>query len=207
MTVGAREVHHGSLILVIREEIREDVVHASLSSRFGVINADLSVGVDVTSVVPLMSNRLLASMDPLWAATGRIHVTWALATGGTLEDRPRYNKTSCFDPFPFPAATEAQTMPTPQRPKRNRAAAGGAAKKSAGRAAQPAKAAKQAWPKDLAEQTRAVRTALAAAGGIVTTADVARRFKNAKAPRVEEILATLVALGHARRTDSGYASA
>ncbi len=30
------------------------------------------------------------------------HVTWALAAGGTLEDRPRYNKSLCFDPFPFP---------------------------------------------------------------------------------------------------------
>jgi DNA-binding IclR family transcriptional regulator len=40
---------------------------------------------------------------------------------------------------------------------------------------------------------------------MVTAADLARQFKNAKAPRVEEILDTLVALGHARRTDSGYA--
>lgn len=31
-----------------------------------------------------------------------VHVMWALASGGTLEDRPRYNKTRCFDPFPFP---------------------------------------------------------------------------------------------------------
>jgi hypothetical protein len=31
-----------------------------------------------------------------------------LAAGGTLEDRPVYNKTRCFDPFPFPAATESQ---------------------------------------------------------------------------------------------------
>ena len=31
-----------------------------------------------------------------------MHLTWALAAGGTLEDRPRYNKTRCFDPFPFP---------------------------------------------------------------------------------------------------------
>jgi hypothetical protein len=37
-----------------------------------------------------------------------LHVTWALSAGGTLEDRPVYNKTRCFDPFPFPAATEAQ---------------------------------------------------------------------------------------------------
>lgn len=35
------------------------------------------------------------------------HVTWALAAGGTLEDRPRYNKTRCFDPFPFPNANDA----------------------------------------------------------------------------------------------------
>ncbi|MEN1956087.1 class I SAM-dependent DNA methyltransferase [Luteimonas changyuni] len=31
-----------------------------------------------------------------------VHVTWALAAGGTLEDRPRYNKTRCFETFPFP---------------------------------------------------------------------------------------------------------
>jgi len=40
--------------------------------------------------------------------SSRIHVSWALAAGGDLEDRPRYNKTRCFDPFPFPAATPAQ---------------------------------------------------------------------------------------------------
>ncbi|MCP5547354.1 MAG: class I SAM-dependent DNA methyltransferase [Akkermansiaceae bacterium] len=37
-----------------------------------------------------------------------IHVTWALARGGTLEDRPRYNKSVCFDPFPFPALEEGE---------------------------------------------------------------------------------------------------
>ena len=31
-----------------------------------------------------------------------IHVRWALNAGGTLEDRPRYNKSVCFEPFPFP---------------------------------------------------------------------------------------------------------
>ena len=31
-----------------------------------------------------------------------IHVEWALAQVGTLEDRPRYNKSLCFDPFPSP---------------------------------------------------------------------------------------------------------
>ncbi|RFP59586.1 MAG: class I SAM-dependent DNA methyltransferase [Limnothrix sp. CACIAM 69d] len=38
----------------------------------------------------------------LGVLSSKIHVAWALAAGGTLEDRPRYNKTVCFDPFPFP---------------------------------------------------------------------------------------------------------
>jgi len=36
--------------------------------------------------------------------SSRIHVCWMLATGGTLEDRPRYNKSKTFDPFPFPVS-------------------------------------------------------------------------------------------------------
>jgi hypothetical protein len=38
----------------------------------------------------------------LGVLSSRIHIAWALATGGTLEDRPRYNKTRCFETFPFP---------------------------------------------------------------------------------------------------------
>ena len=44
----------------------------------------------------------------LGVLSGRIHGTWALSTGGTLEDRPRYQGGPCFLPFPFPAATDAQ---------------------------------------------------------------------------------------------------
>lgn len=44
----------------------------------------------------------------LGVLSSRIHVVWALATGATLEDRPVYSKTSCFDAFPFPDATPAQ---------------------------------------------------------------------------------------------------
>ncbi|GAB2556997.1 class I SAM-dependent DNA methyltransferase [Spirosoma areae] len=44
----------------------------------------------------------------LGVLSSKLHVTWALAAGGTLEDRPRYNKTRCFDPFPFPDATPQQ---------------------------------------------------------------------------------------------------
>lgn len=44
----------------------------------------------------------------LGVLSSRVHAVWALKTGGTLEDRPRYNSTSTFAPFPFPTATEAQ---------------------------------------------------------------------------------------------------
>lgn len=38
--------------------------------------------------------------------SSRAHVEWTLAAGGTLEDRPRYNKTVCFEPFPVPTCAE-----------------------------------------------------------------------------------------------------
>ncbi|MGU3389793.1 class I SAM-dependent DNA methyltransferase [Sphingomonas sp. M1A8_2b] len=36
------------------------------------------------------------------------HVSWARQTGSTLEDRPRYTPSLCFDPFPFPDASPEQ---------------------------------------------------------------------------------------------------
>ncbi|HTO60243.1 MAG TPA: DNA methyltransferase [Bradyrhizobium sp.] len=47
----------------------------------------------------------------LGVLSSRIHVLWALETGGTLENRPRYNKTKCFETFAFPHASEAQRNP------------------------------------------------------------------------------------------------
>jgi hypothetical protein len=44
----------------------------------------------------------------LGVLSSRFHVIWTRAAGGTLEDRPRYTKSQCFDPFPFPDATEPQ---------------------------------------------------------------------------------------------------
>ena len=44
----------------------------------------------------------------LGVLSSRVHVVWALGAGGVLEDRPRYQKTVCFDPFPFPDPTETQ---------------------------------------------------------------------------------------------------
>src|SRR5690606_22999135 len=43
--------------------------------------------------------------DAAWVLgvlSSKVHVTWTLAVGSTLEDRPRYNNTTCFEPFPFP---------------------------------------------------------------------------------------------------------
>ncbi len=46
----------------------------------------------------------IASDDPVVLGTlsSQVGVVWALASAGTLEDRPRYHTTKCFDPFPFP---------------------------------------------------------------------------------------------------------
>ncbi|MDE0878030.1 MAG: class I SAM-dependent DNA methyltransferase [Sphingomonas bacterium] len=38
----------------------------------------------------------------LGVLSSTIHHRWARSAGGTLEDRERYNKSRCFDPFPFP---------------------------------------------------------------------------------------------------------
>ncbi len=34
--------------------------------------------------------------------SSQFHVTWAMVTGGTLENRPVYNTSRCFETFPFP---------------------------------------------------------------------------------------------------------
>lgn len=49
----------------------------------------------------------IASDDPfhLGVLASRVHLVWAANAGGTLEDRPRYTKSRCFDPFPFPDVT------------------------------------------------------------------------------------------------------
>jgi hypothetical protein len=56
----------------------------------------------------MLINFALEDAFYLGVLSSRIHVVWTLGSGGTLEDRPRYTKTLCFDPFPFPACTEEQ---------------------------------------------------------------------------------------------------
>ncbi len=41
----------------------------------------------------------------------RFHQLWALKLGTTLEDRPRYTPTTCFDTFPFPAGLTPNLPP------------------------------------------------------------------------------------------------
>jgi len=45
----------------------------------------------------------------LGVLSSRIHIIWSLATGGDLGgNTPRYNKTRCFETFPFPVTTEGK---------------------------------------------------------------------------------------------------
>ncbi len=52
----------------------------------------------------------LADAEVLAVLSSRHHVQWALAAGGWLGvgNDPRYTKSRCFDPFPFPDLTEVQ---------------------------------------------------------------------------------------------------
>ena len=45
--------------------------------------------------------------------SSRIHVVWALAKGGTLEDRPRYNSSLTFETFPFPPGFNLKARAAP----------------------------------------------------------------------------------------------
>ena len=68
---------------------------------------DVFLGADVLPDGALIAITT-ADAYHLGVLSSRVHVTWALAMGGRLEDRPRYNSTRCFEPFPFPTATEEQ---------------------------------------------------------------------------------------------------
>jgi hypothetical protein len=50
----------------------------------------------------------IASEDSLMLGvlSSYVHMIWALVQGGTLEDRPRYNQSRCFETFPFPDPAE-----------------------------------------------------------------------------------------------------
>jgi hypothetical protein len=62
---------------------------------------------------------------------------------------------------------------------------------------------RQTWPKSIPEQARAVRQALAAQRGVVTSQQLAAAFRRANVARIEELLQTLVSLGQAREVSAG----
>jgi hypothetical protein len=61
-----------------------------------------------SDILPDAMAYAVASDDAftLGILSARPHQVWALQTGGTLEDRPRYNSRETFSPFPFPIASE-----------------------------------------------------------------------------------------------------
>jgi hypothetical protein len=56
----------------------------------------------------MLVNIALSDAYDLGILSSRIHVCWALATGAVLGPTPRYNKTRCFETYPFPDASEEQ---------------------------------------------------------------------------------------------------
>jgi hypothetical protein len=46
--------------------------------------------------------------------SSRIHCIWALAMGSTLEDRPVYTSSVCFETFPFPAGFDLKAKAVPE---------------------------------------------------------------------------------------------
>jgi hypothetical protein len=56
----------------------------------------------------MLVNVAMDDAYDLGVLSSRLHICWALATGGILGPTPRYNKTRCFETFPFPVATDAQ---------------------------------------------------------------------------------------------------
>ncbi|WOB78451.1 class I SAM-dependent DNA methyltransferase [Brevundimonas nasdae] len=59
----------------------------------------------------LADNMLVCIADKdaatLAVLSSSAHLAWCAASGGVLEDRPRYTKSRCFDPFPFPLMDDA----------------------------------------------------------------------------------------------------
>ncbi len=280
----------------------------------------------------MLVNIALTDAFYLGILSSRFHVVWALAAGGTLEDRPRYNKTRCFEPFPFPACDDLQKEkiralgeqldahrkrqqalhPTltmtdmynvleklralevrqtfslssasdksatgenlrqtealtdkdkiiheqglvsvlkqlhdeldaavavaygwsanlsdeeilvrlvalnaaraeeekrgmvrwlrPEYQNPNGTAQSGFDLGVIPKKVEKIKREKQPWPKSLAEQARAVQSALATAGDILTATELAQNFKSARVERVAELLQTLVSLGQARDVGAG----
>ena len=78
------------------------VTSLTASNRIFVFASSNTIADSTTVMFALDAGEHLAIIS------SRPHLTWVSASGGTLEDRPRYNKSRCFDPFPFPDLTDDQ---------------------------------------------------------------------------------------------------
>jgi hypothetical protein len=93
-----------------------------------------------------------------------------------------------------------------QNPTGSAAAAQGALALPAAAAPTPGKKAtpkRPPWPKGLAEQARAVRSALQSRGRAATAEELARTFTRAPVDKVADLLDTLATLGQARSAGEG----
>ncbi len=65
---------------------------------------------DVESTIPDGSLAIISQMNnyTFGIVSSLIHITWTLSQGGILGPTPRYNKTRCFETFPFPTPTDPQ---------------------------------------------------------------------------------------------------
>lgn len=59
-------------------------------------------------VIPRQDDEMLGILS------SRIHLVWALAAGGTLENRPVYNSSLCFETFPFPPGFDLKSKTAPE---------------------------------------------------------------------------------------------
>ncbi|WP_417255070.1 class I SAM-dependent DNA methyltransferase [Celeribacter sp.] len=80
------------------------VTSLTASNRIFVFTSSDTIADSTTVMFALDGGEHLAVMS------SSFHLVWVSAAGGTLEDRPRYNKSRCFDPFPFPDLTDAQKV-------------------------------------------------------------------------------------------------
>ena len=68
-------------------------------------------------------NIALSEAAFLSVLSSSAHRRWCAATGGTLEDRPRYNHGLCFSPFPFTARHPPRPRRGTRRPSKGPAGA------------------------------------------------------------------------------------
>lgn len=63
-----------------------------------------------SDILPDDALMILAESDAFYLGVlhAKAFLTWFSATASTLEDRPRFIKAQCFDPFPFPDANNIQ---------------------------------------------------------------------------------------------------